>query len=60
MTRQQIYEQASREWLHSQIVRLHYPTFEFYWEEQYARVYNMDRRAREALFKMKNSNQFDT
>jgi len=51
MTRQQIYEQASREWLQSQIVRLQYPTFGHYWQARYARIYNMDRHAREELEK---------
>jgi hypothetical protein len=51
MTRQQIYEQASREWLQSQIVRLQYPTFGYFWQACYARIYNMDRRTREELEK---------
>jgi hypothetical protein len=51
MTHQQMYKQATSEWQRSEDVRLHYPTFVYYWHERYERVYNLDKRTRVKLFK---------
>lgn len=39
MTNDQLHLRAEREWHNSQELRRRYPTFDFYWHEQYERVY---------------------
>lgn len=38
---QKIQQKAEREWKSSAAIRRQYPTFVFYWHEQYERVYNI-------------------
>lgn len=41
MTNDQLHLQAEKEWHSSLELRRQYPTFVFYWHEQYERVYNL-------------------
>ena len=41
MTSHQLHLQAQKEWCGSSNLRRQYPTFVFYWHEQYERVYNI-------------------
>ena len=45
--------QAAKKWKSSQDIRREYPTFVFYWHEQYERVYNIP-HGRKALDKVLN------
>ena len=40
MINHQLHLQAQKEWCGSAHLRRQYPTFVFYWHEQYERVYN--------------------
>lgn len=41
MTNDKLHLQAERNWNGSFDIRRRYPTFDFYWYEQYARIYNI-------------------
>ncbi len=45
MTSQDLHFKARKEWNDSQFLRRQFPTFEFYWQENYQRVYANTRRA---------------
>lgn len=44
MTNYQLHRQAEREWKGSLDLRRRYPTFDFYWHEQYERIYDIPTR----------------
>jgi hypothetical protein len=48
MTTRQLQNQAYKEWNCSQDIKRSYHTFEYYWVERYARVYQLPARIRSA------------
>ena len=44
MTNHPLHLQAQKEWCGSSYLRRQYPTFDFYWHEQYERVYIISRK----------------
>ena len=45
MTNYELHLQAQKEWCGSSHLRRQYPTFVFYWHEQYERVYKISHTA---------------
>jgi hypothetical protein len=41
MNYKQLHHQAEKKWENSLDIRRRYPTFVFYWHEQYERIYNI-------------------
>ncbi|MGD8569091.1 MAG: hypothetical protein PVJ39_13465 [Gammaproteobacteria bacterium] len=41
MNYKQLHHQAEQKWSNSLDIRRRYPTFVFYWHEQYERIYNI-------------------